>query len=186
MIIGDSFAYAHLPRTGGDAATIYFPALTECKFDAVTDGFKHGSFWFKRESHPKLHKLCGIRRLPEWTRSLMTPLLHPNSKWIVGSNNVTSTEFMLGRAWGDQIMFQTIGSTPITHWIRAEHLFEDIVSFIRNHVHEVSDIQVEKARSLPTKPSMNLDNPFTETQIEQLYDMNPHWAAVESQVYDKG
>lgn len=74
MIVGSNFAYAHVPKTGGDATAVYLRALVPCAFDLPFEARKHDPFWERSECYAKQHRLCGIRRLPDWTWSMMHEL----------------------------------------------------------------------------------------------------------------
>jgi len=185
MIIGERFAYAHVPKTGGDAAYVYFRHLTECSHGTPDmPQHKHSSFWWRFDCFGKEFMLCGIRRLPEWTWSCMNEF-QTQKEWysILGTHNPANIDYTLSRPWGDHVLLMLICGVKITHWLRQEHLFEDVVNFVQGNLHDVSEEKVRSAQELPTKVGRNQGNPFTEQQVEQLYDMNPHWAAVERQVY---
>lgn len=190
MIVGKNFAYGHLPKTGGDAAIVYFNALTECICDPPTDPRKHDSFWRRKEVSEKEYLLLGIRELPYWTWSLMHELwyhqqyghlLHLHKE--IQESEIVDVDFALSRPWGDMFLLAISCGVRITHWIKAESLFEDILEFVRENVNEVDLQKVHDISLLPTKERHDRSHPFTKEQVVRLYSMNPHWLEIEKRVY---
>ncbi len=185
MMIGTNWAYGHIPKTAGDATAVYLPLLAPgCQQDSTTDPRKHDPFRLRDESHGKQFYLLGIRRLPEWTWSLMHEFnVHPELLRMHGVANAASKEFALSRPFADEYLLSMSMSVTISHWIRQECLLDDLVSFVDRHVRPVSREERAKLRGLPTKPGRSKGNPFTEAEIQKLRDRNPHWSRVEEVMY---
>jgi len=185
MITGRNFTYAHLPKVGGDAAVVYFLALTKCSADPFYKASKHDPYWERIESYAKEHLVCGIRRLPDWTWSFMYELTHHMRRVgpVLGLDNPVNVEFALSLPWADHSMLRVIHLKRVTDWIRCENVFDDIVEFIDKQVEPLDSALISTARKLPTKPRRNKGHPFSADQVAQLYKLNPHWAAVEKEIY---
>jgi hypothetical protein len=191
MIIGRNFAYAHLPKTGGDSAAIYFSALTDCAFDHHSHPRKHDSFFWRKDSVGKEYLLVGIRALPTWTWSWMNEISHRELHDFSGlgfsveavKRKILSVDFALSRPWGDMFLMSIICGVKVTHWIRSEYLFNDILAFVHNNVNEVNEEKAHEVSLLRTKVRHDRPHPFIRDQVKKIYEMNPHWAEVEQRVY---
>src|SRR5690242_15301969 len=72
MVIGERFAWAHLPKTGGDATQAMLravPGLVRLA-DPADSHDKHLPFWARGDEVAGLLLVMNIRRLPDWTLSV--------------------------------------------------------------------------------------------------------------------
>ena len=81
------------------------------------------------------------------------------------------------------MLFRMIHGVQVTHWIRSEHVFDDVRNFIQENLHPVDPAALEHAKELPTKLIHNTVHPFDSEQVAKLYAMNPHWSDVEKTAY---
>lgn len=185
MIIGRDFAYGHLPKTGGDAAAVYLRQLVPgCACDPPTRPRKHDPFFLRGESHSKSYFLLGIRRLPEWTWSLMHELnAHPKLLKLHRTSDAVDPAFALSRPFADEYLMAMTMAVTITHWIRMESLLDDLLAFVEQHIGPVSRDERMRLQQLRTKRGRRQAHPFTQRDIDRLYALNPHWARIEREVY---
>jgi hypothetical protein len=71
MVIGERFAWVHMPKTGGDATYQMFAAVPGLiRFsDPLDSNDKHASFWERESEVAGKQLVMNIRRLPAWTLS---------------------------------------------------------------------------------------------------------------------
>ena len=184
MVIGERFAWGHLPKTAGDATLKMFhmfPHLVEFAHDAASRE-KHTVF--PESEHDLEGKLLvlNIRRLPHWVlswyqqraRHRKEPLAAP-----VDMARTTVADRFLNRFTGD-------GRLTIDRWLRTEFLAQDFLGFV-SELTEVSPAERAKLESLGVIHRMEYDhdlsNWFSEELIESLYGHNPIWTEVERDVY---
>lgn len=186
MIFGESWAFGHLPKTGGDAAARYLQLLEPgCRCDALNDPAKHATFWTRGDAHDKQFFLLGIRLLPAWTWSLMQEFnVQPKLLKLFGVPNAATIDFAMSRPFADEYLLSMTQGVTITTWIRQEHLFDDLAGFIRQFVRDVPAAELDRIReTTPTKRGRRRGDPFTASQAAELRRLNPHWARIERQVY---
>jgi hypothetical protein len=190
MVIGDRFAWAHLPKTAGTAAVAMFNACDDLvRFaDSPEDADAHVRFRERPEQIEGKLLVLNIRRLPAWVISRACYVsrhgVHPDFEPIPlpGAEALAQSSFPDGRL----ALFTDGGRIDIDHWLRAESLAEDLLSFVAG-LRAVTDDERERVRQVGRVNSLDYDHQvsrwFTPAQIEQLYRSNPVWASVEEQVY---
>ena len=190
MVIGERFAWAHLPKTGGDATLGLFQLFPDLILHADARGTnsKHDSFQAREaEIRGKLLTL-NIRRLPAWMLSLAQHEakhgLYPDYRPLP----LACADEIAERTSADAMLreFTSCGRLPIDRWLRTEHLRQDFLAFLREFT-TLSKEQVRLVQRAPMVNAMRYDhNPrhwFTEEQIRRMYRNNPLWAAIEQEVY---
>src|SRR5437867_2298871 len=71
MVIGDKFAWGHLPKTGGEAARTMFGLFPELvRFSDPWDSYEQHTSFREREAQVSgTQRALNIRRLPAWVIS---------------------------------------------------------------------------------------------------------------------
>lgn len=190
MVIGERFAWAHLPKTGGSATLQLFklfPALIlQADFEDNND--KHTLF----EARPaQVEGKClamNIRRLPFWMLSRAQHVsrwgVYPEYKPIPMASADELAESDHAEVRLD--LYTTGGRFPIDRWLRMEHLVDDFLSFISEFT-EVTDERRAAAHALPMVNAHDYDHDlaswFTPEQVDRMYDRNPTWEALEERLY---
>jgi hypothetical protein len=190
MVIGKEFAWAHLPKTGGDATLVLFKLFPEAILfaDYEESNVKHTPF-VDREARVTGKSLAmNIRRLPFWMLSRWQHVsrhgLHPDYEPIP----IPSAEEMAESDLPDSRieLFTDGGRFKIEHWIRTEHLVDDFLEFISGYA-EVTPDRRQAAASLRPVNAYDYDHDvaswFTPGQIARMYERNPAWAELERHLY---
>ena len=190
MVIGKDFAWAHLPKTGGDATSEMFrmfPDLIDYA-DPLDSNDKHAYFQSRAQEVRGKILVLNIRRLPAWALSraqhasrwgkwpAYEPIPMPNADELAASSfpderlNLYTDD---GWFWPD-------------HWLRMETLAEDLLLFVSS-LRDVTAAERERVVSLGDvnagEYDRDVDNWFTPAQIRRLYLNNPSWATVEQELY---
>jgi len=189
MVIGETFAYGHIPKTGGDAVHAWLAQLGEFEIDPLSEPRKHDFFW-QRGVQRDLYVLS-IRRLPQWALSYLHELAgHPAAARHYGipPGDVIRPEHAFRLRPDDYLCQHQAGGRAAGVWLRMEHLFQDFVSFVDAHIQPVTPQLRRQLQAVPTKGRRPYDHNvrafFSPEQIADLYNQFPMWAAVERQVYD--
>lgn len=186
-LVFDKLAFTHLPKTAGRAA-IHMLHAAGAGRPLHQAEHRHISFWSFEPSWASPLKVCGFRRLPEWTWSLMHELLiqrdgcdRLRGVWP-NRATITTPGCALSQPWGDMyLMTHTLGF-DIDVWLRKEFLAADVQRFAREHLGtDPSEAELKQAALKP--PRNNRPHPFSKKELARLYDMNPHWAAREKELY---
>jgi hypothetical protein len=190
VVIGKDFAWAHLPKTGGDATLSMFrmfPDLVEFA-DPEDSNDKHANFRGRAQQVRGKLLVMNIRRLPAWSLSRAQhvsrwgkypeyePIPMPSPDELADSS-FPDSRLMLhtdeGWFWPD-------------HWLRMELLADDFLGFVSG-LREVSDVERERVLALGPVNSAEYDrelaNWFTPEQVERMYLNNPSWATLEQELY---
>jgi hypothetical protein len=190
MVIGDQFAWAHLPKTAGSATVAMFHACDDLvRFaDSPEDVDAHVRFRERPEQIEGKVLVLNIRRLPAWVISRAYYVsrhgVYPDFEPIPlpGAKALAESSFPDGRL----ALFTDDGRLGIDRWLRAESLADDLLSFVAE-LRGVTDMERERVRQVGRVNALDYDHEvsrwFTPAQIEQLYRSNPVWAAVEERVY---
>ncbi len=188
MIIGDKFAYGHIPKTGGDAVRAWFRQLANVHVDSARDPRKHDFFW-RRDLSKDVYALS-IRRLPSWALSYLHELMiHPAAAREYGlppGETVRPEHAFALRADQYLLRHQMFGH-KVEEWLRMEYLFADVIRFIDRYVEPVTLLLRFRLSNVWTKAARHYDHRvdsfFTSAQIADLYARNPAWTEVEQAVY---
>jgi hypothetical protein len=188
VIIGQAFAWAHIPKAAGDmTASLFgiFPEIIEYA-DALNGNDKHAKF-HERQVEGKLLAL-NIRRLPSWILSSAqhkaTRGLYPDYKPLPMESPRAMSESMVA----DQrlALFTDGGRLKIDRWLRVEYLTDDFLDFVGRF----TNVDPEREATVCSFPRINtgnydreVGNWFTPEQIDRMYARNPAWAVIEQRVY---
>jgi hypothetical protein len=190
VVVGKSFVWAHLGKTGGNTTLCLFqlfPELVEYA-DSYRDPAKHARFTERPERVAGKARALNIRRLPSWVLAFSVhKALHglpPRS----GRGPMDSPHQMARSHDPDHHLRTYLQGGAISHWMRVEHLKEDFLSFV-THYADVSDkrrLAVQRLDPVNTATyDRDLGHWFSDAQIALMYENNPLWAKVEQQVYSR-
>lgn len=187
MVIGERFAWAHLPKTGGDTTAELFRLFPDVVQFADPNEDKHVSFASREREIEGRVLVANIRRLPAWTLSW--------AQWRVRTPHADgsfppfdSPQQMVTTPRADALLADLTGGGrfAVDRWLRAERLAEDFLDFLSDF-REVSDEDRSRVSALQRRNTHVYDRKvrhwFTPEQLETLYDTNPRWAAIEERVY---
>jgi hypothetical protein len=190
MVIGETFAWGHLQKTGGDATTELFRLFPQLVLFAdprnVED--KHASFAARADQVRGKLLVSNLRRLPAWTLSWAQHRARLARRPDGTRVQMNSPHQMVEIPRADmRLGFLTAdGRFPVERWLRMEHLADDFADFIG----ELTDVTAEDRRRIAGFASVNaleydheLENWFSPDQVARMYEVNPAWAAVERRVY---
>ena len=190
MVIGERFAWAHLPKTGGMATERMFglfPALVVYADPDDTDE-KHATFRARRRMLDGKLLAMNLRRLPFWVLSRAQyvsregiwpdydPIPFPPVAELAESSFPDSRIHL----------YTDDGRFSIERWLRTESLAEDFLRFAS----EFTDVTAEQRDAVLGLGQVNaqeydhrLEEWFTANQVRRMYERNPAWAAIEEELY---
>jgi hypothetical protein len=191
MVIGTSFAWGHLGKTGGEATARMFAVFPELIVfaDPPSVPEQHTSFTERTTDVEGKELVLNIRRLPAWMLSYQVW----KSRWGVDPDyepqTMASPYEMAQSDIADQHIahFTANGRLTIDRWLRMEYLAPDFLTFIADRT-EVSPERREQVMALGSVNALTYDHElqhwFTPAHIALMYRNNPRWAAVESSLYE--
>ena len=190
MVIGQRFAWAHLPKAAGtttDQMFRLFPELVEFA-DPQEGDEKHATFPARRRMVQGRLLAMNLRRLPAWVISranyVATRGVWPDYEPIP----MPSAEELIESSFPDSriLLYTGDGRFEIDRWIRSERLAEDFLRFVS----EFTDVDDERAGAVAAIAPANVEEYerrveawFTPEQVQILYESNPVWARLEAEVY---
>ena len=190
MVIGQRFAWAHLPKTGGDATRAMFcavPGLVHLA-DPVDSNDKHMPFFGREAEVTGKLLVMNIRRLPSWVRSGAQHRarhgLYPDYR----PGPLESSTEITGRTDADDLLrwMTDHGRFRIDRWLRMESLGDDLLELLDDLGERSSDVE-ETVRSVGRVNqgdySHGLTPEFTDEELARLYGLNPVWASIERRLY---
>lgn len=195
MVIGEKFAWGHIPKTGGDATRAFFKTITELKLQfGPIDSKKHRNFVQAGVTNKIL--ALNIRRLPSLILSRVfelnaghgVPL--PNFKDIIKPHYRLPEQFKaqhynLGDSWIKN--YTDRGRLDIKYWLRCEHLVDDFIGFITHFTPINKSALAKRLEKCKTKRKRkynhNIHDYWSSADIVQIYNNNPLWATIEEKVY---
>jgi hypothetical protein len=190
VIIGERFAWAHMPKTAGSATLELFRIFPDLIVfgDFEDTNAKHTPF---RERQAKVagKKLAlNIRRLPFW---VLSRAQHA-ARWGVWPDYepipMASADELSESSFPDTriAIFTDNSQIEIDKWLRMENLAEDFLGFISEFT-EVTEEQRAQVLTLPPVNAHEYDHEirawFTPEQIASVYERNPVWAHLEQTIY---
>jgi hypothetical protein len=189
MVIGERFAWGHLPKTGGEATRAMFSHVPELVRFSDPPGTleQHMTFVERRDQVEGKVLALNIRRLPAW---ILSREQH-RARWGVHPENrpmpMPSPAEMASSTVPDERLGAFMsGGLEVDRWLRTEHIVDDFLAFAS----EFTDMPDELANRIRGIGRINfnvytrsLDDWFTPGQVEELYASNPRWRAVEERVY---
>jgi hypothetical protein len=188
MVIGETFAYGHIPKTGGDAVHSWLAQIDGLQVDPLSEARKHHYFW-ERDIRKSVYVLS-IRRLPFWTLSYLHQLaFHPAAARHYGipPDDTVQPEYAFALKPDEYLRQHQVGGREIGVWLRMEYLFDDVIRFIEEYIQPVTTHLRQRLLAVPTKGQRDYNHNvldfFTPDQIAAVYARNPIWSAVETNVY---
>lgn len=194
MIVGRTWTWGHIPKTGGDATRAMVAALAlDVELTPSGQREKHSPFGTHLDLGGDRTYAANIRRLPAWTISV---LVHRRAfGWFPPEKRRDiPVEEAIESGWADErlALLTDDGRITVRRWLRTEMLATDLLRFLAD-VEPVDVAQRERRRRLVTSfPMVNAmvydHDPrcwFTRAQISALYAKNPSWAEVEERVYGR-
>jgi hypothetical protein len=190
MVIGKEFAWAHLPKTGGDTTrTLFesFPGLVQFA-DPGDANAKHVTFHERMDVVRGKLLAMNVRRLPAWVLSRAHHVAREGVWPDYIPQPMPSSAELAESTLPDQRLeyFAFRGPLRVERWLRLEHLREDFLALVVD-LTEVTAVQARRVRELPALDVADYDREprhwFSETQLDLMYERNPRWAALERQLY---
>jgi hypothetical protein len=190
MVIGKTFAWGHLPKTGGDATGAMFrifPDLVELQ-DPPDSDEKHALFRDRLNQIRGKRLLLNFRRLPSWALSRAH---HVNKRGLAPDYRplpMDSPQQLAESSFPDYRLstYTDDGKLEIERWLRLESLADDFLGFIS----ELREVTGDERRQVIELGGVNegyydreLSHWFTPDQIRTLYRSNPTWATIEKRLY---
>lgn len=190
MVIGETFAWAHLPKTGGDATLLLFrlvPELIVFADDAGTNA-KHDPFSVREKEIEGKRRIANLRRLPSW---MLSHAMHESRYWRYPDGSpfpLPTPDEIAHRTLADKKLsiLTTTGRFNVDRWLRMEFLREDFLELVS----ELIDVTEERKQQILAAPLANVtaydhdvSNWFSPEQIERMYKNNPVWASIEKELY---
>lgn len=190
-MIGERFAWAHLPKTAGDATAAMLnavPGLVEFA-DPPDSPDKHLPFFAREGLLGDRLLVMNIRRLPAWA---LSGAHHKAAHGLAPDYRplpLESADEIVARTDADDLLrwMTDAGRLRVGLWLRAEMLEQDVLALL-------ALLGIPPARARPAVAAVgevnvgdynrNLEERFTARQIGSLYERNPTWAAIEREVYD--
>jgi hypothetical protein len=188
MVVGRDFAWAHLPKTGGDATWALFQCVPDLVVRAHSPGDPRKHRTFVEEGVADLRLVLNLRRLPSLALSYVH---HARNYGIEGAfprgYRMTPSEAVsFDRPERALRRHLDRDRLEVHRWLRMEHLREDFLAFVRT-LRPLDADEMTRIRRVATKPPMPYDHDplrfFTPGEIERLYANNPTWARHELAVY---
>jgi hypothetical protein len=190
MVIGERFAWGHLPKTGGEATRSMFDLFPGLILFADPRGTAEVHMTFRERTGEIEGKVLAmnIRRLPAW---ILSREQH-KARWGLAPDRVPtpmdSPEEMAASSFPDDRLetFLEHGAFRIDRWLRMERLADDFLAFISEFTDVPPDVRarvLEIGQVNAGEYDHQLRSWFTDEQVERLYSNNPTWAAVEREVY---
>jgi hypothetical protein len=189
MVIGERFAWGHLPKTGGEATRAMFSHVPELVRFSDPPGTleQHKTFVERRDQVEGKVLALNIRRLPAW---ILSREQH-RSRWGVHPENrpmpmPSPAEMATSTVPDERLGAFMAGGLDVDRWLRTEHIVDDFLAFVSEFI----DMPAELADRIRGIGRINfnvytrsLDDWFTADQVEELYECNPRWRDVEERVY---
>ena len=194
MIYSRTFAFGHIPKTGGDAIHLWLRALRDrdLTIDSIDGPWKHDHFAMRPETQGQRFYVSTIARLPAWLLSLLwEDSTHANvvADWgFASAEEMRRPDAAFRHCYGDWHLSRMRQGVEITHWLRSgATLFDDMVATIGDVHRPLEPDEIETMRAARVKRPRPYDHDvrtfWTRQEMETLYRMNPQWAAIEALVF---
>jgi hypothetical protein len=189
VVIGKTFAWGHMGKTGGDATWRLFRCVSDLVgFEHLPeDPEKHQRFTERTDLSGK-RLFLNLRRLPSLVLSYVNHAFHYGlDATTPAGTRMTAEEAVVFPRPEQMIRNHTAnGCLDIDRWLRMENLREDFVDLVKT-IRPVTVAERAEILSVTTKPPMDYDHDpfsfFTREQVVRLYENSPMWAAYEAEVY---
>lgn len=191
MVIGDKFAWVHIPKTGGDSTHLLFRELENDSLRFIDGPEKHNSF--QREGITDLDRISNIRRLPALLKSWAVHYSQ-HSKWNPGNKDrpFTREQLLQGMVWWlepytsdwklvkfDEVVFDYYELDKIDFWIRTENLLKDFKKVMSTYL-DVSKLEKD---FISNQGAYKRKIQFSKKELKQIYSSCSRWAELERAVY---
>lgn len=195
MIIGRAFAIGHIPKTAGDAVHAWCRAINDQDLvidDTIPGNGKHETFTQRSESRGKRFYALGIRRLPEWTASLMHE--DARNKQLASDWGFQDPEQLrqpgaaIHQPYADWHLARMRQGVIVTHWIRSgPTALDDLIEFLTEVYRPLRQAEIDAMRAVVVKPPRSyshvIESRWSRQELETMYRLNPQWAAIEALTY---
>jgi hypothetical protein len=190
VVIGRRFAWAHLPKTGGDATSRMLAGVPRLvRFaDPPESNDKHMPFFGREAEVAGKLLVMNIRRLPAWVLSgaqhKASHGVHPEYRPLP----LESFDEITSHTDADDLLrwMTDHGRFAVDRWLRAECLEEDVLTLLQD-LGELTPVArtavLGVGRVNEGGYSRELEGDFTAAQIARLYALNPVWGQIERRVY---
>jgi hypothetical protein len=189
MVIGERFAWAHLPLTGGMATRAMFESFPELLTPARVEAAEsHVPFRDREDALAGKLLALNFRRLPAWILSRA----HRNARYplegVRKPDAIASPQQMSQSSLPDRLLgqFTDKGRIQIHTWLRMESLAEDFLVFVS----QLTDVSEEQRRCVGEVGEVNsldydheIGHWFTPERLRLLYQCNPNWSSLEKALY---
>jgi hypothetical protein len=190
MVIGERFAWGHLPKTGGDAALALFRLFPRLlvRADDSTVNAKHDLFSAHEEEVRGKLLVMNIRRLPSWilswaqhrARRGIFPKYKPLPMWSPAEMADSS------EADARLNLYLANGRFEVDRWLRTEYLRSDFLEFI-SELTPISEDERRQILELQLVNALRYEHDvrrwFTDEQLERMYKNNPLWTSIEERAF---
>jgi hypothetical protein len=190
MVIGKEFAWAHLPKTGGDATLALFRILDDLieYADPEDTNDKHAFFEARADQIRGKLLAMNMRRLPSW---VLSRAQHVSRRGIYPDYRpqpMGTPDELADSAFPDDrlMLYTSAGRFHPDRWLRMESLPADFLDFVSDF-RDVSDAERAAIEALGAVNMADYDHQvaswFTPAQVQRMYVNNPAWATVEQELY---
>jgi hypothetical protein len=190
VVIGEHFAWAHLPKTAGDATAAMFAAVPGLvRFaDPPDSNDKHAPFFAREAEVSGKLLIMNIRRLPAW---ILSGAQHQATHGVFPDYRpgpMPSADEMTDKTDADDLLrwMTDHGRFEVDRWLRAEMLEHDVLALLD----ELNVLTPEIRRRVTAVGRVNegtydhaLADRFSPGQIRRCYTRNPDWSRLEWRVY---
>ncbi|HET6830897.1 MAG TPA: class I SAM-dependent methyltransferase [Solirubrobacterales bacterium] len=189
MLITEQFAWAHLPKAGGDATQEMLAAAPgPVRYASAPDSNdKHDPFARHEAEVAGKLRVMNIRRLPAWILSMAHHKATSGAWPDYEPQPLPSVEEMAASTEPDDTLrFMTDGSRfPVGRWLRQERLSEDVAALLAD-LGAPTDSARAAIAAVPHRANdydHDLASMFSPEQVRRMYALNPAWAEIERRVY---
>lgn len=193
MIIGPDFIWLHVPKCGGTSVEQCLRQALSDRPDVHFDTIDPSKKVIWHQNIPKRIKhdpdfdpsgkrvIACIRRLPGWLLSRVHfEATRPPNHLVPTREMLMRGEFFENSGFHHKAdnLIRQYNNPEVDHWIRIEHLRDDLSAALGFDIGEVPRVNETSLRYVK-----NLDFWFTKDEIAALYEQNPVWASIERKVY---
>lgn len=190
MVIGDTFAWGHMPKTAGDATLAMFSTVGRVMThsDAAETNEKHALFRERPELVEGKELFLNFRRLPTWLLSYHQHVCRHGVFPDYRPQPMSSPRAMAESSIADTHLswFTDDGRLGIGYWIRMEYLVRDFIAAVSRHT-ELSQSERTQIESVGAVNSLDYEHElqawFSPSQVLRMYEVNPWWATIEQRIY---
>lgn len=202
MIFGPQFAFAHIPKTGGDALLEYLKTIPDVMehFDDVDSRRKHEPFILRPESLEKPRLVLCLRNMVGWAMSMLHELQRQpkmREAYDLDGDHIFETDYVLStimpRIGPDAHLTPFLEGVEYDklYWLRCERLKSDFIHFANTHLRTLTEVEhdiiidhlgSQKGRQTYHKKACEV---FPKEVIPQFVADNPLWSDIQGWVYSE-